>query len=426
MRFIQDVERDRFDRFVKSHPTKSHYMQSPAFGEFCAVQKKDIPHLVGMENDEGELVAAALLLERKPSFLPAYMYCPRGYVLDFSDYKLLAAFTAEVLKYTRSKKAMFLALDPDIERWEINEDGTKKEGGYDNTPLFQTMLSLGYEHKGWNLAFDGRLPRFTFRIDLSPDEKAIEKSFTGNVLKNVKKSRHYALDIHEGGPEDVPVLIDMLAKTAERDDFHLNKDSYYHDLYRELAKDGMAHLYLGYVDPAGTASMLRQQLDECLEKRLKLKKEGPLRENQETEARLLREIELFDGYAAEYPEKVPVSAHFVVRYGDRAWAIHAGSSGIMNETFCNNRVYYEKLMAQKRAGCVFLDMYGTIGDPVSYPDEQLRSMHAFKRQWGGKYMEFMGEFRLVARPGWYFVYEKVRPTYRHVLQWIRKMKRRLG
>jgi lipid II:glycine glycyltransferase (peptidoglycan interpeptide bridge formation enzyme) len=222
----------------------------------------------------------------------------------------------------------------------------------------------------------------------------------------VKKSHHYAVRVCEGTTDDIPVLFDLLSHTAERDDFVMFQEHYYKNFYDILARDGMSHLYMGYVDPSATVKMLEEELAAVLEKRQKLRKEGPLKESAETEARLLREIDLFKEYASQYTGEIPVSGHLVVRYGDKAWAVHAGSLGRLNETFCNNRTYYEKLMAQKDAGCVFLDMYGT------EMDERFRTVHEFKMQWGGRLIEFIGEFDLVTKPFWYFIYEKIRPLYR--------------
>lgn len=408
MTFIQNVDYKEFDDFVRSHPTKSHFMQSSAWGEFNTVEHGVKVHRTALTDDDGTIVAAALLLERHPArFLPPYLYCPRGFVCDFSDKELVSAMTESLRDFARSLGAMFVAMDPDVERRELALDGTVVSGGFDNSDIVDLLLSLGYEHKGWTLGF-GRSPRFSFRIDLTRDKKEIEKAFTGNILKNVKKSHHYAVRVFEGGTDDIPVLFDMLSHTADRDNFVMFEEHYYKNFYDVLAKDGMSHLYLGYVDPSATVSMLEEELASVLEKRKILKKEGPLRESAETEARLLREIELFKGYAAEYPGEIPVSAHLVVRYGDKAWAVHAGSLGKLNETFCNNRVYYEKLMAQKDAGCVFLDMYGT------EMDERFRTVHEFKMQWGGRLVEFIGEFDLVTRPFWYFIYEKIRPMYREM------------
>ena len=407
MTFIQNVDYEKFDDFVRHHKTKSHFMQSPAWGEHNASEHGDTVHRTALIDDSGEIKAAALMLERRPArFFPPYLYCPRGYVCDFSDKDLVREMTDAVRNYAASLGAMFVAIDPDVERRELSSDGEPVAGGFDNSDIVENLISLGYRHKGWTTNF-GRSPRFTFRIDLTRDRKDIEKSFTGNIMKNVRKSHHYAVRFCEGSSADIPILYSLLSKTADRDDFVAYKESYYQSFYDSLAKDDMSHVYLGYVDPSATVVMLRQELAELLEKRTKLRKEGPLRESAESEARLLREIELFEGYAEKYPGEVPVSAHLVVRYGDKAWAVHAGSLGEMNETFCNNRVYYEKLMAQKDAGCVFLDMFGT------EIDERFRTVHEFKKQWGGRLVEFIGEFDLVTRPFWFFLYEKVRPMYRN-------------
>ena len=35
-------------------------------------------------------------------------------------------------------------------------------------------------------------------------------------------------------------------------------------------------------------------------------------------------------------------------------------------------------------------------------------------QWGGRLVEFIGEFDLVTKPFWFFLYEKIRPMYRNL------------
>ena len=422
MKFIQDVNRAVFEHFVSTHPTKSHFMQSAAWGEFNEASRNIKSHRVGLQDENGNLVAAALLLERKPSLFPPYLYSPRGYVCDFDDEAVLSEFTDKIRVFAKQRGVMFVAIDPDIERRAILPDGSKDPDGFDHQSVIDSLLRLGYRHQGFNLGFEGREPRFTFRIDLTPDEKAIGKAFTGNVLKNVKKSHHYAVSVREGTEEDIPILHELISLTSTRDEFYAYPLSYYQDFYHCLAKDDMAHLYLGTVNPSKTVAMLKKELAETLEHRKTLKKEGPLQESRETEARLLREIPLFEEYSKTYPDEVVVSAHLVVRYGNKSWAVHAGSRGVLNETFCNNRTYYEKMMAQKAAGCVFMDQFGTVGNPLENKD--FGSVHAFKRQWGGRYIEFIGEFHLVTKPFWNWLYNSVRPAYHRFRMGLKRLARK--
>ena len=409
MNFIPNVDTERFDAFVSRHPTKSHFMQSAAWGEFSEREKGLRAHYVGLENPAGELVAAALLLERRPPMFPKYYYCPRGPVLDYADSELLGGFLAALRDFAKREGAMFFKFDPDIVLRRILRDGSSDPAGPDNAALIGELKGLGCRHHGFNKEFEGRQPRYTFRIDLTPSNSEIDARIVGNVLKNVKKSHRYACSVEPGASADIPTLHRLISITSERDDFVGYPESYYQSFYDVLSSHDMATLWLGRVDPAASVDMLRGELAALLEKRKQLKKEGPLRESELSEQRLLREIATFEEYAREFPDGATISAHLVVRYGDKAWAVHAGSDKRMSETFINNRVYYEKIHAAKADGALLLDQFGTVGEPER---SHLKSLHEFKAQFGGQYLEFIGEFDIVTKPFWYFLYERALPLYR--------------
>ena len=50
-----------------------------------------------------ELIASALLLEKRLPLGYTYFYSPRGFVIDFYDSKLLSYFTEEIKKYIKKK-----------------------------------------------------------------------------------------------------------------------------------------------------------------------------------------------------------------------------------------------------------------------------------------------------------------------------------
>lgn len=409
MRFVTEVDPTEYDAFVAAHPQKSHFMQSAAWGEFSRVERGYTPHYTALVDDGGAILAAALLLERKPPLFPPYLYAPRGYVVDFFNEPLLAAFSEGVRAFARTRGAMFVALDPDIELQAIGRDGAPVPGGFDNHELVARVKALGYRHRGYNKGFEGRQPRYTFRIDLTRDQKDIDADIAGNLLKNVKKSTRYAVKIEKGESADIADLYRLIGLTGERDAFVGYDKRYYQNFFDILDARGMAELWLGTAYPKETAALLRKEKEALLKKRPSLKKPGPLQESLLGEQRLAREIALFDGYAAQYPDGARISAHLVVRYGDKSWAVHAGSDKVMSETFLNNRVYYEKLCGAKQSGAKVFDQFGTVGAPESSP---LQGLHEFKRQFGGRYIEFVGEFNMVLRPFWFFIYEKALPFYR--------------
>ena len=421
MIFRDSIDKELYDSFVSEHE-KSHFMQSAAWGEFNEIERKINPHYVGMQDESGNLVAAALLLERKPPLLPPYFYSPRGFVIDFFDAILLDNFTKAVVRYCKMKGAMFLKIDPDIELRAIDTTGAPISGGFNNEELVERLKNAGFSHLGFNLGFEHRQPRYTFRIDLNCSEQAILERLEGNVIKNARKGEaNYDTEIYIGGSEDIHELFKLISQTSKRDKFFAFPEKYYQNFYNVLNNYGMVTLYLGRTFTEKTIQKLKKQLEVLRLRKTGYAKKQRIIQAEQTERRLEKEISLFQDYSKKYGKQKITSAHMVVRYGCHAWAVHAGSADDMKETFLNNRVYLHKILDQKKKGAVWFDLFGAVGNPK---DNQLGSLHEFKKQFGGRYIEFIGEFDMIIRPFWYNVYVKALPKYRSLLFDIRGLLRK--
>ena len=100
MEFITNIDKKEYEDFVLNS-NKSHFMQSTYFGEIMK-SKNFKPYIVGLK-DNGKLVATALLLKKNLIGKYSYFYCPRGYILDYSNYKLIHIFT----NYIKRNKCYF-------------------------------------------------------------------------------------------------------------------------------------------------------------------------------------------------------------------------------------------------------------------------------------------------------------------------------
>ena len=168
MKFISDVAKERYIDFEENHP-KSHFLQSYAWGEFCRKIKGQVPNYVGMEDDEGKLVATALILERKTPLGFSYGYSPRGFVTDYKNKEVIKKFTDYLKEFMKQKKIIYIKFDPDVPYQEIDQDANPIPGGKNNYDLFNYMISLGYNHTGFYKLYEGNQPRYTFRVDLKRD-----------------------------------------------------------------------------------------------------------------------------------------------------------------------------------------------------------------------------------------------------------------
>ena len=160
MEFIENISKKEFENFVSTNNLKGHFMQSYYLGD-VSKNKKCKPHYVGIKED-GELIATALLLEKNLISKYSFFYCPRGFVCDYKDTELLETFTSHLKKYCKKRNGIFLRIDPDIKLQNLNCEGNVLEG-LDNHDLVNSLIKLGYKHKGFNKNFENSQPRYTFR-----------------------------------------------------------------------------------------------------------------------------------------------------------------------------------------------------------------------------------------------------------------------
>ena len=108
MKFIDNVDIKRYREFESKHK-KSHFLQSYEWGQFCKDAKGQVPRYVGMEDNDGNLVASCLILLRRTPFGFSYGYAPRGFVLDYSNKDVINEFTNYLKQYMKDNKIIYIA-----------------------------------------------------------------------------------------------------------------------------------------------------------------------------------------------------------------------------------------------------------------------------------------------------------------------------
>lgn len=263
MKFITNINPQKFNDFVSTH-SKNHFLQSYEWGVFKSKSPEWSFETVGMENDQGELVAAALVLIR---FLPLikrpFLYIPRGFVLDFTNESLLKEFTLGMKKFAKSKKAIFFKIDPDLKYVDRTTDGEITAGAVCNDALIQSLKKLNYKHLGFTQDFDSSIqPRYTFRLDLTPSEKELLQGCHSKTRYNLKIAQKKGIEIIEGTREDLKKFEEIMRVTGERDGFLTRPLTYFEDMYDTLAPHNMCKLYLAKLNTGQALASLKQDLEQ--------------------------------------------------------------------------------------------------------------------------------------------------------------------
>ena len=419
---LKNIEKEKFDDFVKNHKTKSHFLQSLSWGEFAKVKKNLTPYYLGLTTDDDEIVAATLLLEKKLPMNMCYFYAPRGFVVDYKNKELVRSMTKKITEFAKSKKAIFVKIDPDLIKQSTNyQDITVKNKDYEE--IFEALKSCGFKHQGFTKNFETMQPRYTFRIDLTQSLEDIEAHFSKTTKQRIAKSLKLDTEVTIGTKDDLKEFYHLMTLTESRKDFISYNEDYYETLYEIFNgnENSKATLFLGKVHFNKTIKALEKNLKIINDQisilpidNLSKSAKNKLKELTNQKQNITKEIEKYKEYKKEYGNDITLSAHMIIEYGDKAWVLYAGNHNDLSETYVNYNTYYEHIKYCKEKGIKIYDQFGTIGD-LSKTNPRL-GLHEFKKKFGGDYVEFIGEWDYILNPFMYFVFTKLVPIYRKIIR----------
>lgn len=415
MEFIENIEKKEFDQFVKNNK-KSHFLQSYAWGEFCQKSKGLKAYYVGMK-DGNKLVAVTLLLQKKLYLGYSYFYAPRGYILDFDNQEILEKFTNLIKKFAKEKKAIFVKIDPDIKRHDIDLDGNIIKEGNNNYELIDILKELGYKHLGFNQNFERSQPRYTFRLNLTPTIEEITNHFHNSTKKIMKKGNPFVLEILKDENANIDEFYLTMNETAKREKIACFSKSYYENFYKVLHKYNQSNLYEVRVDIEKLKNIYHNQIKELKKNSKTIKSENKLQEYKNQIQKIQKELSRLDDIKED---KIVLSSIITAKFSNKVWTIHGGNNSVLRELNANYLIYYEIIKDAKKDGYEYIDFFGTTGNPD--PNNPVYGIHLFKKRLNGEYMEFIGEFDLVINKFLYTVFNGLIPTYRKLIKFIQRKK----
>lgn len=416
MEFINNLSKEEYEEFV-SHNNSRHFMQSYDFGQIRK-EKHFIPHYVGLK-ENGKLICAALLLEKRLIMNYCYFYSPRGYVIDFNNKELVNTFTMHLKKYAKEKKAIFIKLDPAIKLHNIDIDG-KVIDGLDNHELINYLSTLGYKHLGFNLGFEHEQPRFTFRINLDKSWDEIYSNMHPTTKKILNKGNQYNLQIYKGNEKDIDAFYSTMIETSKREGIIQSPIEYYKLFYTIFNKDNLSDLYMIKVNINDLKKTFEGKITSVENEILSLnddkhknkaKAQNKINDLNNQIKKLKKDLEEINSIKEE---EIILSSIITVKYGDIVWTVHGGNNSILMSLNANYLLYYTIMQDAYKDGYKCLDCFGTCG--IANPDKSnpIYGIHSFKKRLGGEYTEFIGEFDLITNKIMYSIYKTLIPLYRKI------------
>ncbi len=413
MEFRKLTEKE-FDNFAKKHENAS-FNQTSQWGKLKKYNNWDYVFL-GLI-DKKKVIAATLLLSKMTPVKKKMFYAPRGFLIDYKNYDLLKEFTNNIKKYAKENNGIFVKIDPYISYQERDIDGNIVPDGYNNKDAYKNLIDLGYKHFGFNLMQETLQPRWIFITETK--DKTVDdvfKNMDSKTRQIIRKNERMCIKTREIGYDELDKFKDIMAHTGDRRKFIDRPFSYYQNMYKTLHDDGILKILVAELHAKELVSTYKKEIKE-LKEELKLRKtkhDNGLKMNEnkylskqkETEANIERITKKL-----KEAEELRKNSGDTILLGGILFLIHGNEVVSLVGGSYDKYMEYQSAYTVHWAGCKYAiengysryNFYGITGD--FDPKNPLYGLYLFKKGYGGKVVELIGEFDLVISKFWYILYK---------------------
>lgn len=379
---LRSISKTEYDNYIKKQKD-THFMYSTAWGEFEKVTTFTSPHYLGLVDEENNIIAATLLLEEYLPLNCSNLYAPRGFVIDYNNKSILKTFISKLKDFARTKKATSIRINPPL----VVEDN-----------IIQTLKDLNFKRNA-----NVKLLEYTYRLDLSKTQKEIEKNYSENVKEILARTEKYDVEL-------LPASIKELEEF-----FTLNENNnrdYYETLYDIFSNNdrNKIRLLLGKLHITKTIKILEKELvrtnnqiaiipidnlDQTSKARL-----TTLRKQKEN---ITSDLKTFKEYKLEYGNSLTISAALMMEHNNKVWTISETNHKVLEEINLTSRIYNEYIKYYKNNS---FNIFNQLS-----PLESNQSFNELKKEFGGEFTEYIGDYVLITNPITYFIQNKILPFF---------------
>jgi len=337
-------DRETWNRALSQLP-QPHALQTWEWGAFKSRHGWETTRFLWQEGDKPRAAASVLRRRLGPLGL-GISYVPKGPALDYDDEPLLKHVLDDLEGLARRARSLFIKIDPDVEADAAQGEAVTSE----------------LETRGWRFSEDQIQFRNTMVIDLTPELDDLLMAMKSKWRYNVRLAKRKGVSIREGGLEDLGLLYEMYAETAERNAFIIRPRAYYEDAWRTFIEAGRAQPFIAEV------------------------------------------------------EGEPVAMVILFHFEDRAWYMYGASRTVHRDKMPNHRLQWRAMDWAKAQGCTVYDMWGA-------PDELDESdpmwgVYRFKKGFGSRFRAHIGAWDFPASPVGYWLYTRAMPRVLEGMRWL--------
>lgn len=390
MKFVE-LTKEEFKNIENNMPGATYY-QTTAWANIKEPNGW-YPYYVGVKNENDEIICASLILARKIFLNKKIFYAPRGVLIDYNNVELLDFFIDNIKVFVKERNGFFFKMDPLIEYKHHNSAGDVIEDGFSNEELHKHLINLGFIHKGFRTGYvDDLQYRWSYAIDIGDktyDE--VFESFSSKGRGHIRKACKYPLILEDVNDENILDFKAITEHTAERHSHFDRTLDYYKSLITNFKEENRIKVFVLYLDK-------KKYLNE------------------------FKDDKLYDEISKESKDLIPISCAMFIMDKDTVNYVYSGSFSKYNSFNAQYMIQNEMIKYAVSKGYKIYDFGGISGDfEIGSSDY---GVYAFKKNFNGKVIEYIGEYDLVINKILYFAYKYGYTLYRNSKKVLSKFGRK--
>lgn len=400
---LKKIDEKTYEKFVSSSNLSSFYQSV----EWYHLKLDEGKHceLLGLY-EEDNLVGVSLIIYVKILKKYYYAYASRGFIYDYSN---LEEFVASLKEYFKGK-AIFVKIDPPIILNLYDKSG-EKEFMLENRQLIERLKYVGFKHHGFNMAFECEQFRFVHKIKLESSYDEQVKMMSKSTRKNIELAEFRGVNIKIAKKDELDMVLKFLNMSSDRKHFASLNKKFYERLLDNF-KDNVV-MYLVYINKSEYINNLKEKIND---EKNKLKELKIKMEHDNIGRKLKKEEELINNAIDKYTEELNVTkgmdnetfiaAMVTINKYNEVVSFTSGMDNLYRK-FNPKYVMYPKMIndaINKKLEYVNFLGVKNIFDKND-PDY---GMYEVKKGFGGKTVEYIGEFDLIINYGLYYSYKIIK------------------
>lgn len=414
---LRELSRAEYQEYIKNRKDLS-FMQMVEIGDLREKYGSKVKYLGLVKNNK--VVGASLFLITNTFMKKKTYYAPRGFLLDYTNKKLLKEYTSEVIKYAKKNNGLMLKIDPNIIYQMRDNLGNIYPNYKKNDEVINNLKELGFIHYGFNTDFIYTQSRWNVLLNLDIPYEELVLKFSKSTRKHIEDVYNRGLEYRIAKKEDLDKIQHIFNLTAERKNFNSRTLEYYKNMY-DLLKDNV-RFYIAYLNPDNYFKKSNENLKDAnillkeVEEKIKREKVGNKLKQQELVAKnkvekCLKELEAAKKFKEEYPEGRDIGVLVSVKSGEEYLTLYSGYLTEYARFTPKYLLYNEHIKDAYKFNIPKVNFYGISG--IFDENDKNYGMFDFKRGFGGEVEELIGEFTYPLS-NLYYLYMTLRKLKRKV------------